>query len=101
MVDETSRSSDNPGEPMTPTAAVAPASGSPSLMAASTPDSADTASAAAAANQLSGDHTTHALPIPRWLLNAIGHVLAAVLGLLLGLLILHWLRPDVLPWWPW
>jgi hypothetical protein len=40
------------------------------------------------------------LPVPRWLLNLIGHVLAALLGLILGYLILAWLRPLAFPL-PW
>jgi hypothetical protein len=40
------------------------------------------------------------LPVPRWLLNLIGHVLAALLGLILGYLILAWLRPLTFPL-PW
>jgi hypothetical protein len=40
------------------------------------------------------------LPIPRWLLNLIGHVLAALLGLILGYLILACRYPlrFPLPW---
>jgi len=40
------------------------------------------------------------LPLPRWLFNLIGHVLAALLGLALGYLILAWLRPLTFPL-PW
>jgi hypothetical protein len=40
------------------------------------------------------------LPVPRWLLNLVGHVLAASLGLILGYLILAWLRPLTFPL-PW
>ncbi len=40
------------------------------------------------------------LPLPRWLFNLIGHVLAAVLGLILGYLILALLRPLTFPL-PW
>jgi hypothetical protein len=101
MVDETRPSSNNPAKLMAPAAGKAPAPGGPSAMAASAPGSADTAPPPSTVNQSSNDKSAHALPIPRWLLNAIGHVLAALLGLLLGLLILHWLRPDLLPWWPW
>jgi hypothetical protein len=40
------------------------------------------------------------LPIPRWVVNLIGHVLAALLGLILGYLILAWRYPlrFPLPW---
>jgi hypothetical protein len=40
------------------------------------------------------------LPLPRWLFNLIGHILAALLGLVLGYLILAWLRPLTFPL-PW
>ncbi len=40
------------------------------------------------------------LPVPRWLVNLVGHVLAALLGLILGYLILAWLRPLTFPL-PW
>ncbi len=39
-------------------------------------------------------------PIPRWLFNLIGHVIAGMLGLGLGYLILHQLRPETFPL-PW
>jgi molecular chaperone DnaK len=41
-----------------------------------------------------------ALPIPRWLFNLIGHVLAALLGLAIGYLVLSWLKPESFPL-PW
>jgi len=41
-----------------------------------------------------------ALPMPRWLFNLIGHTIAGVLGLILGYLILHALRPEAFPY-PW
>lgn len=37
------------------------------------------------------------LPIPRWLFSMIGHVMAALLGLALGYLVLHRLRPGKFP----
>jgi molecular chaperone DnaK len=39
-------------------------------------------------------------PQSRWLFRLVGHVVSALIGLGLGYLILHWLRPDVfhLPW---
>lgn len=40
------------------------------------------------------------LPVPRWLINLTGHAVAAILGLLLGYLLLSWLRPETFPW-PW
>jgi hypothetical protein len=40
------------------------------------------------------------LPLPRWLFSLIGHVLAALLGLVLGYLILALLRPLTFPL-PW
>ncbi len=40
------------------------------------------------------------LPVPRWLFRLIGHVMAAVFGLGLGYLVLHWLRPETFAW-PW
>ncbi len=40
------------------------------------------------------------LPLPRWLFNLIGHILAALLGLVLGYLILALLRPLTFPL-PW
>ncbi len=39
-------------------------------------------------------------PIPRWLFNMIGHAIAGLLGLALGYLILHHLRPETFPL-PW
>lgn len=39
-------------------------------------------------------------PIPRWVVNVIGHVTAALIGLGLGYLVLAKLRPDVFPL-PW
>jgi hypothetical protein len=45
-------------------------------------------------------HGKHRLPVPRWLFNFCGHVVAAVLGLSLGYVILHALRPAVFPL-PW
>jgi hypothetical protein len=41
-----------------------------------------------------------ALPIPRWLFNLIGHVLAALLGLGIGYLFLSWWKPESFPL-PW
>jgi hypothetical protein len=40
------------------------------------------------------------LPLPRWVFSLIGHVLAALLGLVLGYLILALLRPLTFPL-PW
>ena len=40
------------------------------------------------------------LPLPRWLFSLIGYVLASLLGLVLGYLILAWLRPLTFPL-PW
>jgi len=39
--------------------------------------------------------------IPRWIINVVGHVLAAAIGLGLGYLLLSQIRPDAfpLPWW--
>ena len=37
------------------------------------------------------------LPLPRWLFNLIGHVVAGILGLVLGYLLLSWLRPLTFP----
>jgi hypothetical protein len=55
---------------------------------------------AEAADETSSDHKSHhAPPIPGWLLSVLGHMLAGVLGLILGWLILNWLRPDSLPPW--
>ncbi len=39
-------------------------------------------------------------PVPRWMVNLIGHTVAALLGLLLGYLLLSYMRPDSFPW-PW
>ena len=38
--------------------------------------------------------------VRRWMFRVTGHVLAALLGLALGFLVLHWLRPDAVPL-PW
>jgi hypothetical protein len=40
------------------------------------------------------------LPLPRWMFNLIGHMVAGILGLVLGYLILSWLRPLTFPL-PW
>jgi hypothetical protein len=48
----------------------------------------------------SKDDPSSALPVPRWLFNLVGHVLAALLGLVLGYLILARLRPLTFPL-PW
>ena len=59
----------------------------------------DTSGAVSAGEPSNGDSPS-ALPLPRWLFNLIGHVLAALLGLALGYLILAWLRPLTFPL-PW
>jgi hypothetical protein len=96
MVEETLSSSENPAEPMPPAAADAQRCGSPLSTAASAPTSAAVASSASTADESSDDKSRHAPPIPRWLFNVFGHALAALLGLLLGVLILWWLRPDII-----
>jgi hypothetical protein len=48
----------------------------------------------------SGSDPSSELPLPRWLFNLIGHVLAAVLGLILGYVILARFRPLTFPL-PW
>ena len=59
----------------------------------------DTTDVASADEPLS-DNSHPDLPIPRWLFSLIGHVLAAMLGLVLGYLILSLLRPLTFPvWW--
>jgi hypothetical protein len=87
MIEETLQSSDEFAKPVTPTAAGA----------AATPASADTASTA---DKSFDGKPAHAPPIPRWLLNVVGHAIAGALGLLLGYFILHWLYPELfqLPW---
>jgi hypothetical protein len=40
------------------------------------------------------------LPIPHWLFSMTGHIIAAAIGLGLGYLLLHWLRPGKFPL-PW
>ena len=47
-----------------------------------------------------GSDSLPELPLPRWLFSLIGHVLAALLGLVLGYLILALLRPLTFPL-PW
>jgi molecular chaperone DnaK len=37
---------------------------------------------------------------PAWILRVVGHVIAAVLGLMLGYAVLSWLRPEMFPF-PW
>ena len=68
---------------------------------ASPPKLLDTADEVSAEKR-SGSNSTVESPLPRWLISLIGHVLAALLGLILGYLILARLRPQIfpLPWWP-
>jgi ABC-type branched-subunit amino acid transport system permease subunit len=66
---------------------------------ASLPKLIDTSSPAAAEEESDSDSSPE-LPLPRWLFNLIGHVLAALLGLILGYLILARLRPLTFPL-PW
>jgi hypothetical protein len=40
------------------------------------------------------------LPVPRWLFNLFGHAIAAILGLAIGYVILHQIRPASFPL-PW
>ncbi len=70
-------------EPATPT--------SPKLI-----DTADTASA----GEGSRSDSPSEMPLPHWLINLVGHILAALLGLILGYLILALLRPLTFPL-PW
>jgi hypothetical protein len=66
---------------------------------ASLPKSAETTGAPSAEERSSRDSPPE-LPLPRWVFNLVGHVLAALLGLVLGYLILAWLRPLTFPL-PW
>jgi molecular chaperone DnaK len=52
---------------------------------------------------LAGDEASNGspkspLPVPRWVFNLIGHVLAAILGLGLGYLFLTWWKPESFHW---
>jgi molecular chaperone DnaK len=51
----------------------------------------------AAADEVKKPSPEDLLPIPRWLFSLIGHVCAALIGLALGYLVLHWLRPGKFP----
>lgn len=35
--------------------------------------------------------------IPRWAVNVIGHITAALIGLAMGYMVMHWFRPDSFP----
>ena len=59
-------------------------------------DTADTSST----RERSNSDSPPEMPLPRWLINLVGHILAALLGLVLGYLILALLRPLTFPL-PW
>ena len=81
-----------------PTASVAqPSPKSDSRTPISTPASVDVA---VAHDKPPDPPPTSALPLPRWLFNLVGHVVAALLGLGLGYLFLSWWKPESFPW-PW
>ena len=46
------------------------------------------------------DKSSCRLPTPHWFFSLTGHVIAAAVGLGLGYLLLHWLRPEKFPL-PW
>jgi hypothetical protein len=57
-------------------------------------------SSSASGGEQTKEHGKPHLPVPRWLFNLFGHATAAILGLTLGYVILHALRPAVFPL-PW
>jgi hypothetical protein len=97
MPEETLQSSNSPAEPMPSKAAETTTSDCWPHAAASAPDAAEDVASTSAADKSADDKSVHAPPIPGWLLSVLGHVLAGVLGLVLGWLILNWVRPDALP----
>lgn len=89
MIEESLQSLDHSPEPPTPESSEA-----------SEVHCAEIAAIVSEADQSSVKLPSHGPPIPRWLFNLVGHVVAGAVGLLLGYLILNRLRPDVFPL-PW
>ena len=88
-----------PDSPQPMPLAATPASGDGSAAAPSTPEGVAEGDIPPASSPLKPAEQ-FPLPGPRWLFSLAGHVIAALVGLSLGYLLLHWLRPESfsLPW---